>query len=154
MTPAALIATVGGIGHMRPAPGTWGSLAGLILAYGVIWAGGFIGLIALTLIATAAGWWATGEYLKASDTDDPSEVVIDEVAGQCLGLLIVAAFVPTLTLDLFVAAFVLFRLFDILKIWPANWAEQKLPGTTGVMVDDLIAGVYAGAIVVLIGLLL
>lgn len=154
MTPAALIATVFGVGHLRPAPGTWGSAVGLVLGYGAIWIAGPGGLAALTLVSLVAGWWATEEYLKTTGTHDPSEVVIDEVAGQCLALFIVVLFIPALTIDLFVAAFVLFRLFDILKIWPANWAEHGLPGTAGVMVDDLIAGAYAGIIVVLIGRLL
>ncbi len=153
MTLASLIATVGGVGHLRPAPGTWGSAAGLVLAYGAVWAAGLPGLFVLTIAAIGAGWWSVGVYLKSAANDDPTEVVIDEVAGQCLALMIVAAFVPNLTLDIFVAAFVLFRLFDILKIWPVDLAERGLPGAGGVMMDDLVAGTYAGVIVILIGLL-
>lgn len=150
MNLSAALSTVVGVGYFRPAPGTWGSAAGLALAYGAIWLAGAAGLLILTIIVTGAGFWAVGKYLKTANTDDPSEVVIDEVAGQCLTLLVVAPFVDVFTLDLFVAGFALFRVFDILKVWPANLAERGLPGASGVMVDDLVAACYAGLILILI----
>ena len=86
------------------------------------------------------GWWASEIY--AHGRNDPSEVVIDEVAGQWL-VLIVAPLDPALS----ALGFVLFRLADITKPWPANWAERHLPGGLGIMADDIVAGAYAGVVV-------
>ena len=151
-----LIATFFGSGLLKPAPGTWGSLATLPFAWGLIWAADgdtmrtilFLG--AAVVVSAASGWWATAKYLEQTGAHDPGEVVIDEVAGQFLTFLVAAPFMPLYRLDVFVAAFVLFRVFDITKIWPASWADGKLAGATGVMLDDLFAGVYAGAVLVLV----
>ena len=84
--------------------------------------------------------------LKRSSIKDPSFVVIDEVAGQWIALL-PAGLDPVL----FVAGFLAFRLFDIWKPWPVSWADRDVPGALGVMLDDLIAGAYAAAVVYGIG---
>ncbi len=158
-----LIATFFGIGHFRPAPGTWGSLAALPLVWLAFWLGDQIGLgglggiavlAAFTALAIGGGWWATAGYIKATGSHDPSEVVVDEVAGQFLTFLIAAPFIPSLSLDVFAAGFVLFRFFDILKMGPAKWADQKLPGAAGVMIDDLFAGAFAAIILILINRLM
>jgi len=149
-----LTATFFGVGNFRPAPGTWGSAAALPFIWLVLWFGGTAGLALFTVLAIAAGWWATAKYLEATGKSDPGEVVIDEVAGQALTYLVAAPFINVFSLDVFAAGFVLFRVFDIVKVWPANWADQQLPGAAGVMIDDLFAGVYGGGILILVSWLI
>ena len=136
--PAALIATCGGIGLLPWAPGTWGSLAALPVAWLIHQSFGAAALLAATLIAFLAGWWAAGVYITAADDKDPSAVVVDEVAGSWL----VLATVPREALA-YAAAFALFRLFDITKPWPVRWADRELSSGLGVMLDDVLAAVYA-----------
>lgn len=152
MTPTALIATVGGVGHLRPAPGTWGSLVALPLAWGLHALGGPLLLVIATLVVTGLGWWAVGIETRDSTDKDPSEIVIDEVAGQWIALwpvsigaaMSVAAF--TALWPGIVVAFVAFRALDILKPGPIGWADRQ-PGALGVMADDLIAGWLAALVV-------
>ena len=101
-----------------------------------------------TVLAFALGWWATAVMIDGQDDHDPSEVVIDEVAGQWIALLPVAigahmVGVPFTALwPGWIAAFALFRLFDITKWGPIGWAD-RMHGPTGVMLDDVIAGIFA-----------
>lgn len=153
-----LIATVGGIGNLRPAPGTWGSLAALPVALVLIWLLGPWGLIAALVVVIALGFPATTAEIAASGEGDPSHVVIDEVAGQWVALLPVAigaahaGVAPTALWPGWVAAFLLFRLFDIWKPGPVGWADRK-GGAVGVMLDDLIAGLFAAAGVMILAFL-
>ena len=152
---ARLLATVCGVGYLRPAPGTWGSLAALPLTWALHQIGGFplvlIGLIAVT----AAGFWASQQMIAQTDNGDPSEVVIDEVAGQMLALLALSYPAWSMGIDItalwpgWIAAFVLFRLFDIWKPGPVGWAD-RMGGAAGVMLDDLIAGAFAATGVVIL----
>jgi phosphatidylglycerophosphatase A len=147
-----LIATFGGVGHLRPAPGTWGSLAALPVALGIYWLGGVM-LFALSIVVVfAAGWWATAVETKGKEDHDPSEIVIDEVAGMWIALLPVmigASHSGAGVLALWpgwVVAFAAFRLFDITKPGPVGWADRQR-GPFGVMLDDVIAGVLAALMV-------
>jgi len=99
-----------------------------------------VALLGVLVAVTALGTWAADEAERALGSKDPGAIVIDEVAGMTLSV----AAVP-LTLATLVLGFLLFRLFDVVKPFPANVA-QRLPGGVGVMVDDLIAGVYALAL--------
>jgi phosphatidylglycerophosphatase A len=81
-----LIATFGGVGDLRPAPGTWGSLAALPFAWALHSLGGFWAIALGTLAITVIGWWAVERELAGSADKDPSEIVIDEVAGQFIAL--------------------------------------------------------------------
>lgn len=143
------INTLGIVGLLRPAPGTWGSLAALGLAYLICLVGGPFLLLALTVVVTVAGIWTIGQQITGQPDQDPSEIVIDEVAGQWIALLPVVfggwhAGVPLTALwPGWIAAFVLFRLFDIWKPGPVGWADRR-GGALGVMLDDVIAGVFAG----------
>jgi len=143
--PAHLVATWGGAGLLQPAPGTWGSLAALPFAWGLAWAGGWPALLLGVGLATLAGLWAARVFVARVGGHDPAAVVIDEVAGQWLTLLPAA-----LDWRLFGIGFVLFRLFDITKPWPASWADRRLPGAAGIMLDDLIAGLYGAIALALI----
>lgn len=145
---AGSIAQLGGIGRLRPAPGTWASAAaaiGLAIAWGrlpsSLW---WLGCVLVTVI----GWWATAVYVRERGHHDPSEVVVDELAGMLaaaavasLGQSSVSS--GTMALLLFAA----FRAFDILKPWPIGWADRRLASAFGAMFDDLLAGLAAGAFV-------
>ncbi|MEL6571031.1 MAG: phosphatidylglycerophosphatase A [Pseudomonadota bacterium] len=150
-----LIATFFYIGHLRPAPGTWGSFAALPTAAIVYSVGGAYLVVASIAVAYALGLWATTIETDGKDDHDPSEIVIDEVVGQWLALLPVlfgAAATGSQILALWpgwLAAFVLFRLFDILKPGPIGWADRR-GDATGVMLDDVIAGIFAAIGVVIL----
>ncbi len=132
---ALVIATAGGAGWAPIAPGTVGS-ALTVLA---LWlAPPSRGGRAVFLVAvTALGLWAADRAERALGRTDPGAIVVDEVAGMTLSVL---PFPPTW--PVLAAGFVLFRIFDIWKPFPANEA-QRLPGGIGVMADDLVAGLYA-----------
>ena len=138
---ARLIATAGYCGTVPVAPGTAGSAAGLALLVLVRWIGS-AGLELLVLGAlVAAGVWAASAAERDYGETDPPAVVIDEVAGMWLTLLwLPVGWVGAL------AGFLAFRLFDIVKPYPARAAE-RLPGGWGVMADDLVAGLYAAVAV-------
>ncbi len=135
---AKFLATWFGAGLLPKAPGTWGSLAAVPFAWGLYHLGGRPLLAAATVAVSLIGWWASEVYIRKTGIQDPGEVVIDEVAGQWLTLLVV----PPVPL-LYLAGFALFRLFDIRKPWPVSWADTRIGGGLGVMVDDLFAGIYA-----------
>lgn len=130
LTPARLVASCGGVGFLRPAPGTWGSALVLPLA----WAPGWAALLAAALFALA-GFWALARLDAAEE--DPPWVVVDEAAGQSLAL----AFAPHGLLGALLAL-ALFRALDILKPGPVGWLDRR-PGPVGVMGDDLAAGALA-----------
>ena len=145
---AKITATVFYVGYMKPAPGTWGSLAALPLAW-LIYAIGGVWLFVIAIPAAyVKGYLATKVMTEGADDHDPSEIVIDEVVGQWIALLPVfvgASHAGVNVLALWpgwAAAFVLFRLFDITKPGPVGWADRK-NNATGVMLDDVIAGIMA-----------
>lgn len=145
--PAFLLSTWFGIGLIAKAPGTWGSLAALPFAWGLsVWGGAPV-LLAACVVCSVLGWWASAVYVAKTGTDDPKEVVVDEVAGQWL----VLAAVPADPL-LFGLGFVLFRIFDIFKPWPVGWADRHVGGGLGIMLDDLLAGLYGALILSLVNL--
>ena len=142
------LATLGPVGRIPQAPGTWGSAAALLLAPWIflplpLWAR----LLALAGILVLGTWAATRAETVLGATD-PGCVVIDEVLGQWTALLPFAA--PSLW-TLF-AAFVLFRALDIAKPWPIRLVERSLPKGLGVMADDLLAGALAGALLFVLSL--
>lgn len=144
-SPVTLIATWFGAGLLRPAAGTWGSLAALPFAWALTSLGGFGLLFVMTLIVFAAGTWAADAFEKASEDKDPSSVVVDEVAGVWLTLL----FVPQEVLW-YAIAFAAFRFFDILKIWPISYLDKNVKGGFGIMIDDILAGVFAGLVCIVL----
>lgn len=137
------VATLGPVGHLRPAPGTFGSLAALILALPFLYVGSlFLFLLAIALV-WIIGHQATTAYVHDTGRHDPSELVIDEVVGQWIGLLPVVLMTTGISLLHLLLAFLLFRGFDIVKPWPIAWVDQSLQGATGVMLDDVFAGIAA-----------
>lgn len=158
MSLSRLVATFFGAGLLRPAPGTWGSLAALPAFWLLHVLGGPILCLVAIAIAYAAGHWATRIETAQAGLSDPGWIVIDEVAGQWIALLPVslgAAHVGMPVTALWpgwVAGFAFFRLFDIWKPGPVGWADRR-GDVTGVMLDDVIAGVMAAIVVVVLGAL-
>ena len=133
------LATLGPIGYVRPAPGTIGSLVALGTGYMI--ASFSLGLlVAATLVVAILGIFAAQRYGQRTGKKDASEVIIDEVAGQWVPLVIIP-----LEMEWYVAAFLLFRFFDISKIGPVGHAEN-FTGGIGVMTDDLVAGILAAVV--------
>lgn len=160
--------TVGGLGRLRPASGTWGSLpplmvASALLALGVCpFCAGFLswewwayyGVLTAFVVVFSAACILWGDAAEAEFGEpDPSNVVADETAGMALTLMLI----PTgalaggmvQTVGVFGTAFVVWRLMDILKPWPAN-ALQRIPGGWGILLDDLAAAVYAGVTMIVL----
>lgn len=132
------LATLGPVGRLRPAPGSWGSAAAVIIAAALVQLGGWT-LEVATLIICVLGVRAAAIYDREMGSKDASDIVIDEVAGQWITLLVVP-----LDWRWWVVGFFVFRLFDILKPGPVRLAE-RLPGGYGVMADDIVAGTLAAA---------
>lgn len=145
---ALSLATCFGIGDLPKAPGTWASLVALPFAWLILSTFGFFGLLAAAAIVFGVGWWASEAYVAWSGTEDPSPVVIDEIAGQWLALVLADPH----RWWTWVVGFAAFRLFDIVKPWPISWADRTLRGGLGVMLDDVLAGLYG--VVVLAAILL
>jgi phosphatidylglycerophosphatase A len=139
---AEMVGTFFGLGRMKPGPGTWGSAGAavswyLLARYALPANTWVMAATVYAAIATAIGIPAATAIARASGRKDPQHVVIDEVAGQMIAL--IAAPVNWKTV---LAGFILFRAFDITKPWPIRKLE-KLPEGTGIVVDDLGAGIYA-----------
>jgi phosphatidylglycerophosphatase A len=132
-----LIATGCYSGYLPKAPGTWGSLVGLILFY-------LLHTLSLPVYLAAVaglfvvGSFAAGEAEKILDNRDPGVVVIDEIVG----MLITMIAVPVTPLAM-VLGFILFRVFDIAKPFPVNFFDQRFHGGLGIMLDDVVAGIYS-----------
>jgi phosphatidylglycerophosphatase A len=145
---ATFIATGAYSGFFPIAPGTVGSAVGLVVFAAVRawtpWWGDAVAVI----LALALGVWSAGLVERRLQLPDPGPVVIDEILGMLLTLL----FLPVTMTGAFVG-FVVFRIFDVIKPFPANRAE-KLPGGWGIMLDDAISGVYAHVALRLLALLI
>jgi phosphatidylglycerophosphatase A len=135
-----LVVTIGGVGRLKPAPGTWGSLVVLPL----VLLGPVVALL-LALLVTLIGFYAVREVLRDTPNQDPGWIVVDEAAGMLIAL-------AGLSLDAslwgVLIAFGLFRVFDIFKPWPVSWADQQ-KGAFGVMLDDIVAGALVAAALML-----
>lgn len=138
---ATLIGTFFGIGNLRPGPGTWASAAAALIWFGLsrvitpTLQAAVLG--ALIIITIAIGIPAASAIARSSGLKDPQNVVIDEVAGQWLTML----FAP-ISWKTMLVGFILFRGFDILKPPPVRQLE-RLPEGTGIVVDDVAAGIYS-----------
>ena len=141
-----------GLGYLPVAPGTWGSLPPAII-FALMYQFGVPGLTisivmaVLTIVGSLVCVWLAPVVIAATGKSDPREVVADEFAGQAVTFLPAAFLIPdTFTLkQVWITAiigFLLFRLFDIVKPWPIH-GLQKLPRGWGILIDDLLAGVYA-----------
>jgi phosphatidylglycerophosphatase A len=151
---ALAVATVFGIGRLRPAPGTWASAAGLPAAWALHMAGGPLLLALAAVAAFAAGLWASARVIAATGQGDPPSVVIDEVAGLWIALLPVSAgawWAGAEVLRLWpgwLLAFLAFRLFDVWKPGPIGRLDAR-GDALGLMADDAAAGLAAALVVAL-----
>lgn len=143
--PYVWIATWFGAGFMCPGPGTWGSAAAipfLLILYKFQGLDGvWVGLITIT----AFGFWASTLFDKATGGHDNKMIVVDEVVGQWLALLPML-YLSGMNVTLTLLGFIFFRFFDILKPWPISWLDKRCGGAMGVMVDDILAGIAAAAL--------
>jgi phosphatidylglycerophosphatase A len=150
---ALFVATGAGAGYAPVAPGTFGSAVGVLLFLPLSVLGPWLYLLT-TLALLSLGVWASDEGERVFAAKDDGRIVIDEVVGQLLTL------APFVLLDIpagffwLVTGFVVFRGFDIWKPGPARWAEQNFEGGAGVMLDDVVAGLFSAAVMLaLIGVL-
>ena len=145
--PAVLLACGLGSGLVPKAPGTFGTLAAIPL-YLVMQPLGLLGYLLLTAVFFVLGIWLCHQAIKVFERNDPSEVVWDEVVGFLVTMIAAPAGWQWLVLG-----FVLFRIFDIWKPWPVRLADHKLHGGLGIMLDDVIAGIYALIVLQVIALI-
>ena len=155
-----LISTFFYTGFLRPAPGTWGSVAGMILAFILLNTIDLFTFCLILLFTTLVGFWATKHYIQHnSEKSDPSEVVIDEVIGQWIAVLPLGFTLKVTEFSnkelwlVWLWAFVSFRFFDIIKLGLVGWADN-LGGALGVLLDDILAGIAAGLTVIVLILLI
>ncbi|MDR2869320.1 MAG: phosphatidylglycerophosphatase A [Deferribacteraceae bacterium] len=139
------LASVFGIGFIKYASGTFGSLVALPLAWLMLLTGGINALLICILVVGVIGYGATALALRYAEDEDPSFIVIDELVAQMM------VFVPSLLLFpalnwspvLYIAGFAFFRLFDIAKPWHVGQVDRDIHGAFGVMLDDIVAAFYA-----------
>ncbi|MGW8287878.1 MAG: phosphatidylglycerophosphatase A family protein [Desulfobulbales bacterium] len=132
-----LIATGFYSGYLPKAPGTWGSLVGLLLVYLL----NYFSLpvyLTVTVFLFMIGTFSAGEAEKILDNHDPGIVVIDEIVGMLIAMIAVPLSPLTMLLG-----FILFRVFDIVKPFPVNIFDQRFHGGLGIMLDDMMAGIYS-----------
>ena len=133
------IATVGGLGRSPIGAGTLGSLVGLGVS--LILSGNPTHQWVGCLVATGLGFWSAGPTARAMGKNDPGSIIIDEVAGMMISLVALPV-----TWPVYLAGFLLFRFLDIFKPFPLKRVE-RLPGSWGIMLDDLLAGLITNLIV-------
>ncbi len=129
--------SVFGVGYIPFASGTFGSIAGLIIGY-LIYLINFNLILFIIPILFILGIKASDIYQNETGEKDSSIIVIDEVVGQLIAILTVVD-----NFYLLILAFVIFRVYDIFKPWPASYFDKKMKNGAGVMLDDVIAGIYA-----------
>lgn len=136
------LASGGGLGYVPYASGTFGSLLGVAL-YVALWQAGVpVAAMAVGLVlATGIAIWLAGLAEEILQDHDSGKIVLDEVVGMAIALL---GFPPTV--GNLVAIFVLFRVLDVIKLWPASWIDRQVPGGLGVVLDDVVSGVYANVV--------
>ena len=134
------------IGKIKYAPGTIASLMTCLLFLLLINIFNIIAIFVITLIIFFYSFVAINNSFDMYNTDDPQEIVIDEVIGQMLTLLAIPIYetlYPLPTMYYCAAAFLLFRLFDIWKPYPINYVDNNIKGPLGIMLDDILASIYS-----------
>lgn len=128
-------------GKSPKAPGTCGSLATLPFVYALFYFGGYAALITFIILVSIIGIYVADKFSKALNIKDPGQIVIDETAGQSIALILAGT-----NLWLYLIGFALFRLFDITKPSLVGWADKKINGGLGIMLDDIFAGIFAAIV--------
>ncbi|WP_201599765.1 phosphatidylglycerophosphatase A [Psychrobacter immobilis] len=149
-----------GSGLPRRAPGTWGTIGGLIVAIPLLNLG-FVPFLIITILSCVIGSWICGRTSELMGGHDNPHIVWDEWAGMWLTLLPLSYMgiadgnfwqniAQTSSIVAIIIAFILFRFFDIIKPPPIGWADKKVAGGLGIMLDDIIAGIMAAAVWIII----
>ena len=149
-----------GSGLPRRAPGTWGTIGGLIVAIPLL-SLGFVPFLIITILSCVIGSWICGRTSELMGGHDNPHIVWDEWAGMWLTLLPLSYMgiadgnfwqniAQTSSITTIIIAFILFRFFDIIKPPPIGWADKKVAGGLGIMLDDIIAGIMAAAVWVIV----
>lgn len=146
--PVHFLALGFGLGCVPKLPGTAGTLAGVLLYFG-IQSFGVVIYLALTVFLLLIGIWLCGKTARDLGVHDHSAIVWDEIVGYLITMIMVPAGWLWV-----VSGFALFRFFDICKPWPVSWADKKVGGGLGIMLDDVIAGIYGLVILQIIAYLL
>ena len=133
------ITTLFGVGYIKYGPGTIGSILTVFIWFLITSTLGQIYFFCLFIIFTISSYYLIGKYLSIFNKKDPQEIIIDEFIGISIPLLFVSSYHSYFEILL---VFVSFRIFDIFKIYPVNKAEM-LDGPTGIILDDVIAGIYS-----------
>jgi len=147
---ALIIATYFGLGLSPKAPGTVGSVGTLPLAFVLAYFFGVYGIVIAAIIIFVIGTLATDVLIRDQEEKDPGKVVVDEVVGQLLAFTFIADSVLYHNLThwwIYLFGFAAFRFFDICKMGPVKWFDSKMKNALGVMMDDVCAGLMAGAVV-------
>ena len=141
------------IGKIKRAPGTIASLATCILVFLLYNIFNFTIILFITIVILFYSLVAINNSFYEFKSDDPQEIVIDEVVGQMIVLLAIPIYetlYPLPSIYYYAAAFLTFRLFDITKPYPINYIDNNVKGSFGIMLDDIIAGIYSIIILILI----
>lgn len=147
---ALIIATYFGLGLSPKAPGTVGSVGTLPLAFVLAYFFGVYGIVIAAIIIFVIGTLATDVLIRDQEEKDPGKVVVDEVVGQLLAFTFIADSVLYHNLThwwIYLFGLAAFRFFDICKMGPVKWFDSKMKNAFGVMMDDVCAGLMAGAVV-------
>lgn len=139
--PVHLLAFGFGSGLAPKAPGTFGTLAAIPFYCGLAYLPGTLPYILITLLAALAGIWICGRTADDLGVHDYKGIVWDEFAGLFCTMILVPMNWRTVLLG-----FILFRLFDIAKPWPIRWLDKRVEGGLGIMLDDIVAGLFACAV--------
>jgi phosphatidylglycerophosphatase A len=146
-----LFATFFFVGLIKKAPGTFGTLAGAIAIFPFFATISFLDFQYLIYSFFVLGTIATKIYMNYTKREDPKEVVIDEVLGIWITLAICKFYLNDYSIwQIFLYSILLFRFFDILKPFPISLADKKIKNAFGVMFDDILAGLFAGVIIVFV----
>ncbi len=138
MNISTILSTWFGVGYIPIMPGTAGSLVALPIAWIIIESLGHAWFLAILLSVLLLGIFVSDQCRKRYKEKDPSRIVIDEVVGQWVSVLFLA---PDILY--YSVGFVLFRFFDILKPWPISWVDQHIENGLGIMLDDVLAGIFS-----------
>jgi phosphatidylglycerophosphatase A len=137
------IATWFGSGLIIPAPGTWGTVGGMLFGIPLLLITNQLVVLIAAVVLFIVGLWSVSRLEKQLHDHDPSFIVIDEVVAILLGI---SALVGTTFQEIWLEAvllFIFFRIFDAWKPWPISWADRKIHGALGVMLDDILAVIIA-----------
>ena len=149
-----IISTLFYIGYFPKASGTFCSFVSLFLIIPTIYYFGLFGLLSLVIISFILAMFSVTETLKYTK-HDPSFIVIDELIGQAVTFIFVSNFLAkNNSLLIYVFGFIFFRLFDVLKPFPVSYADKKIKNAFGVILDDILAGIYASICLLLIKMIL